>query len=144
MKKTIIASLLAITGTAFAADVSVSAVHDYTNGNEGFRVGTSVSGLSLTATQIENKYNRYAVGKDFSITKIGPVELIAGAAVNYQDTVPNTVRNKDGYGLTVGAKAVLPVTKNVDLIASAEHFAGQSRISKSEGNVGSIGLKVKF
>ena len=144
MKKTIIASLLAITGTAFAADLSVSAVHDHKNGNEGFRVGTSVSGFSLTATQIENKYNRYAVGKDFSITKIGPVELIAGAAVNYQDTVPNTVRNKDGFGLTVGAKAVLPVTKNVDLVASAERFAGQSRISKSEGNVSSIGLKVKF
>jgi hypothetical protein len=140
MKKAIIASMLAITTAAFAGDFSVSGVYDYTAKEQGVRVGTSVAGLSLTATNIENHYNRFGVGKDFQLAKIGPVALSAGATVSYQDTLNGV----NGYGLSVGAKATLPITKQIDLVASTERFAGQERVSQFNGNTGSIGLKVKF
>ena len=140
MKKAIIASMLTITLSAFAGEVTVSEAHDYGVKENGFRVGTSVAGLSLTATHIDSKYNRYAVGKEVEVTKVGPVALSAGGSVSYQDTV----RAKDGYGLTVGAKATLPITKSVDLVAGAERFVGQNRVSSFNGNVGTIGLTAKF
>ena len=132
--------MLAITTAAFAGDFSVSGVYDYTAKEQGFRVGTSVAGLSLTATHIDNQYNRYAVGKDVELTKLGPVALSAGASVSYQDTINGV----NGYGISVGAKATLPITKQIDLVASTERFAGQERVSQFNGNTGSIGLKVKF
>lgn len=140
MKKAIIASMLVITATAFAGEVTVSGARDYGVEENGFRVGTSVAGLTLTATHIDNSYNRYAVGKDVELTKLGPVALSAGAAVSYQDTV----RAKDGYGISVGAKATLPITKQLDLVAGVERFIGQERVSQFNGNTGTIGLKVKF
>lgn len=140
MKKAIIASMLLVTATAFAGEVSVSGVRDYGVEANGFRVGTSVAGLTLTATHIDNIYNRYAVGKDVELTKLGPVALSAGASLSYQDSA----RAKDGYGISVGAKATLPITKQLDLVAGVERFAGQERISRFNGNVGSIALNVKY
>ena len=140
MKKAIIASMLAITTTAFAGEVSVSGAHDYTLQKSGVRVATSVAGVSLTATRIDDSYNRYAVGKQFEITKIGPMSLSAGGSVAYQDTA----KGDNGYGLSVGVKATLPITKQIDLVASTERFVGQDRIANFNGNTGTIGLNVKF
>jgi hypothetical protein len=140
MKKAIIASMLVLTSAAFAGEFTVSGAYDYTANEQGFRVGTSVAGLSLTATHIDNHYNRYAVGKDVELVKIGPVALSAGASVSYQDTINGV----NGYGLSVGTKATLHITKQIDLVASTERFAGQSRVSQFNGNTGTIGLRVKF
>ena len=140
MKKAIIASMLAMTATAFAGDVTVSSVHDFTTHSYGLRAGTSVAGLTVTATHIDNAYNRYAVGKDFELVKVGPVALSAGAAVGYQDTYGSD----NGYGLVVGAKATMPITKAIDLVASTERFTGQDRIANSNGATGTLGIKVKF
>ena len=140
MKKAIIASLLTIGTTAFAGDVTVSGVRDYNVEHNGFRVGTTLKGITLSATHIDQGYNRYAVGKDFALTKVGPVALSAGGSVSFQDTF----NGADGYGLTVGATATMPVTKTIDVVASVERSAGQERISKFNGNTGAIGLKVKF
>lgn len=140
MKKAIIASMLVLTMTAFAGEVTVSGTRDHGVEANGFRVGTNVAGLTLSASHIDNSYNRYAVGKDIELTKLGPVALSAGASVSYQDTA----RGVNGYGISVGAKATLPITKSVDLVAGVERFAGQERISQFNGNVGTIGLNVKF
>ena len=140
MKKAIIASLLAVSASAFAGDVTISAVRDYNVERNGFQIGTNVKGLTVTATHIDQGYNRYAVGKDFELTKVGPVALSAGGSVSYQDTF-NSV---GGYGLSLGAKATMPITKTMDLVASVERTAGQERISQFNGNTGAIGVKVKF
>lgn len=143
MKKIVIAALAVVSIAASAAEVSVSAVRDYTGTDtNGYRVATQVAGLGLSATHIDNKYNRFAVGKDFQLAKLGPVALSAGAAGVYQST--NTVGGVDGYGLTVGGKASFAVTKSVDVVAGVERFYGQDRIKQFNGNVGTVGLNVKF
>ena len=141
MKKIVIASILATAAIAASAvEVSVSGVRDYNLDKDGYRVGATVAGLSVSATRIEDSYNRYAVGKDFAIAKVGTVGISAGGAVVYQDTVSGS----DGYGLTAGVKASVPLAKNVDLVAGVERFAGQERVNRFNGTVGTVGLNVKF
>jgi hypothetical protein len=142
MKKIVIASALALTcaASAFAGDVSVSTIRDYAVEKNGFAVGTTVAGLAVTASHVENTYNRFSVGKEFQLTKIGPVALSAGGGVVYQDTHVG----ENGYGLTVGAKATMPITKTVSLVAGVDRFMGQDRIKASNGNVGTVGLNIKF
>lgn len=143
MKKIVIAALATIALAASAAEVTVSSVRDYTGTDtNGYRVATQVAGLGLSATHIDNKYNRFAVGKDIQVAKLGPVALSAGGAGVYQST--NTVGGVDGYGLTVGAKASVALAKSVDLVAGVERFYGQDRVKQFNGNVGSVGLNIKF
>ena len=141
MKKTIIASLLLATSAAFAGDVTVSGVRDLTAGKNGVRVSTEVAGLNVSATRIEDTYNRYAVGKDFNVANAGPVAISVGGAGVYQRTADG---GKNGYGLTVGLKTTTPVTKNVSVVAGVERFYGQDVISQYNGNTGTLGLAVKF
>jgi hypothetical protein len=140
MKKIVIAAMLAITATAFAGEVSVSALRDYNTKTDGFRVGTEVAGLSLTGTHLNKQYNRYAVGKDFSVTKVGPVEISAGVAGAYQDTN----HGKSGYGLSAGANATYALNKSVDAVIGVERFVGQTRIKSFDGNTATVGLTAKF
>lgn len=143
MKKLVIATLATLALAASAAEVTVSTVRDYTGSDTtGYRVGTTVAGLGLSATHIDNRYNRFAVGKDFQLAKVGPVALSAGGSGVYQST--NTVGGVDGYGLTVGTKATVALGKSVDLVAGVERFYGQDRIKQFNGNVGTVGLNVKF
>lgn len=139
MKKIVIASILATAAIAASA-VEVSAVRDYTVDKNGFRVGASVASVDVTVTHIENTYNRYAVGKSFQVAKVGPVAVSAAVAGVYQDT--HTGQN--GYGLTAGAKATIPVTKSIDLVAGVERFVGQARVNQYNGTTGVVGLNVKF
>jgi hypothetical protein len=137
MKKIAMIALIAMTSAAFAADVTVSGIVDH---KDSFRVSTEVKGLTVSATHVDQILNRYAVGKDVTLTKIGPVSLAATGAVVYQDSA----RGENGYGLTVGAKATYPITKSVSAVVGAEHFIGQSRISAYDGKVVTVGLNVKF
>lgn len=137
MKKIAMIALIAIAGAASAADVTVSGIVDH---KDSFRVSTEVKGITVSATHVDKTLNRYAVGKDITLTKVGPVSLAATGAVVYQDSAVG----ENGYGLTVGAKATYPVTKTVSVVAGVERFTGQSRISAYNGNVVTVGLNVKF
>ena len=139
MKKIVIASILATAALAASA-VEVSAVHDYTAGKDGFRVGAGVAGLDVTATHVENTYNRFAVGKTFDLTKVGAATISATVAGVYQDT--NSGQN--GYGVTGGLKASIPVTQKVSAFVGAERFAGQDRVKAFNGTTTQIGLSYKF
>jgi YfaZ precursor len=141
MKKIAMIALIAMAGVASAGEVTVSAVRDYTGTDStGYRVATDVKGFAVSATHIDSRYNRYAVGKEFALTTVGPVSLAATGAAVYQDTLGG----ENGYGFTVGAKATYPVTKAVSIVAGVERFTGQSRISAFDGNVATVGLNVKF
>lgn len=142
MKKIIIASALVAATSVFAADVTVSTVRDYQAEKAGYRIGTTVSGVGLSATVVDNQYNRYAVGKDFNIAKVGPVALSAGVAGVYQDT--RTASKVDGYGLTVGGKATYTINNNLSVVAGVERFTGQKRVNGFDGNTATLGLNVKF
>lgn len=143
MKKLTIATALALSVlTATAADVSVSTVRDMTTEQNGYRVTVALPLANLSATKVEGNYVRWAIGHNFPLTSVGPVALSASLAGVYHNTQKSS--SEDGYGFTVGGKATMPVTKNVNVVASIERFTGQSRISNSDGNTASLGLNVKF
>jgi len=142
MKKLLIATAVALSFAASAADVSVSGVRDFNGADtHGLRVGIAAAGLNFSVTQIEDKYNRYAVGKDFELATVGPVKFSAGAAGVFQDT---RGANDSGYGLTAGVKTTVNLAKSVDFVVGAERFIGQDRVKAYNGNVVTAGLAVKF
>lgn len=146
MKKIVIGSVLALAAAvSFAGDVTVSAVSDRNSTQEGVRIETALpvvpGGLKASVTHVNETYNRVAVGKDFAVASIGPVNLKATVAGVYQNTL---AAGQNGYGLTVGAGANYAVTKNVGLNVGIERFYGQDRIQGFDGNVATVGLTVKF
>jgi hypothetical protein len=147
MKKLIIAiAAFTIASFASAIEIDVSKAHDFKAKADGVRVEAQVDvfkvPVTASYTTIDKKYNRYAVGAEYGVAKIGPVALAVTGSVVYQDTYLST--SKDGYGLTAGAIATLPLVKNISLFASTEVFAGQKRINAFNGNTGTIGLTAKF
>ena len=147
MKKLIIA-ITAFAFAAFASAVEVDAAkaHDFKSNADGVRVAAQVDTFAIpvtaTYTTINSKYNRYAVGTEYGVAKLGPVSFAVNGGLVYQDTYHST--KADGYGLTAGATASLPLVKNVSLFASTEVFAGQKRVNAFNGNTGTIGLTAKF
>lgn len=146
MKKIVIGSVLALAAAvSFAGTVSVSAVSDRNSTQEGVRIETALpvvpGGLKASVTHVNDTYNRVAVGKDFAVASIGPVNLKATVAGVYQNTL---AAGSNGYGLTVGAGASYAVTKNIALTAGVERFYGQDRVQAFDGNVATVGLNIKF
>lgn len=128
-----------------AAEISASYIHDSKAEKNGVRVelpARSVLGVKpvLGITHVNDAYTRYSVGADFQVAKVGPVALSAAASTLFQDTRVG----ENGFALTVGAKASVPLNKSVDLVARVDRFVGQDRVSNLNGTVGSVGLAVKF
>jgi len=140
MKKVIAASLFFLSAAAISAEVSVSAVRDFNLDKNGHRVSATVGGVGLSATHINGSYNRYAVGKDFSVLKVAGVGISASGNLAYVD--PD--RGADGYGVVVGAKASTPLAKNVELVTGVERFVGQKRVERFDGTVATVGVNIKF
>lgn len=141
MKKFIIATALTTTAMiASAADVGLSTVHDFTVDKTGIKVSGSAYNLNLSATHVDGAYTRYAVAKEATLTKLGPVSVGASLGGVYQ----NTHSGVSGYGFTAGLKATYPVTKSVTVTAGLDRFFGQERIEAYNGAVTSVGVSVKF
>ena len=141
MKKFIIAAALATTAIfASAAEVSVSAVHDYTVAKTGLKASTSAFGVGVSAAYIDGVYTRYGVSKDFALMKVGPVALDASVGGVYQ----NTYNGTSGMGLTAGVKASMPLSKSMTLHAGVDRFMGQDRVSAFDGNTVTAGVTLKF
>lgn len=142
MKKILTAlALVAAVGAATAAEVGVSAVRDYNVDKDGVRATVALGKATVSATSIDNVYNRFGVGTGVDLVKIGPVKVGATGAAVYQDTAGT---GENGYGLTAGLKATLPLAKNVDLTAGVERFVGQARVNQYNGTVGAVGVALRF
>jgi len=139
MKKLISIALISFAGVVNAGEVTTSYLTD--SGRDGYAFSTNVKGITLETTHVDRLYNRFSVGKSFDVAKMGPVQLAAGGAVVYQNTL---AKNDSGYGLSAQATATAAVSKNVDLVAGLQKFWGQDRINAQDGNTATIGLKVKF
>lgn len=146
MKKTLIALALALAVSAsMAVEVGVAAVHDYSLTSTGVRVTAAVAPVrgftpQASVTRLGGEYTRYAVGAKYALGQVGPVAFNAHAATVYQDTAAGP----NGFGLTAGLTASVPVTKNVSLEVGVERFGGQDRIANRDGNVVTVGLNAKF
>jgi hypothetical protein len=89
---------------------------------------------------MNKQYDRFAVGKEFLVTKVGPVEISAGVAGVYQ----NTNHGKSGYGLSAGTNATYVLNKSVEAVVGVERFIGESRTKSFNGNIATVGLTAKF
>lgn len=139
MKKLISIALISFAGVASAGEVTASYLTD--SGRDGYALSTNVKGISLGASHVDRAYDRFSVGKLFDIAKVGPVQLAAGGAAVYQNTL---AKNDNGYGLAAQATATATVNKNVDVVAGVQKFWGQDRISAQDGNSATVGIKIKF
>lgn len=147
MKKFAIVTAMMFASYANAAEVSASYVHDFKAGREGVRVEMPVASILgvkpvLGLTHVNDAYTRYSVGADVQVAKIGPVAVALSGSTVFQDTQTRTGTN--GFAVTVGAKASLPLNKSTALVASVDRFIGQERVSNLNGTVSSVGLAVKF
>lgn len=142
MKKMIIATTLAFAATMAMADVTVSAGRDVRGDVNVVTAATTFKGVGLSATHANDTYTRVGVGKNFNLTKVGPVQLSAGGAAVYQHTRIAGIDN--GYGLTGNITATLPVAKNLAAFATSQRFWGQERLKAFDGTSNVIGVAYKF
>lgn len=139
MKKLISIALISFAGVVNAGEVTASYLTD--SGRDGYALSTNIKGITLGASHVDRVYDRFSVGKLFDIAKVGPVQLAAGGAGVYQNTLAG---NDNGYGLAAQATATATVNKNVDVVAGVQKFWGQDRVSTQNGNSATVGIKVKF
>lgn len=146
MKKIFVALAFAVAASmSMAADVTVSAVHDYSLSATGVRATVSTAKVNsftpqVSVTRLGGEYTRYAAGGKYDFATVGPVTFSGIGSGVFQDTSGAA----SGYGLTAGLVASVPVYKNVTLDATIERFAGQSRISDRNGTLATVGLNAKF
>ena len=149
MKKLAIASLIALAATAASAlEIGVQATRDYagTNRNSGgITLGDTFRGVDITAglersTKGDNDQTRYSLVAGYDLVKLGSVTVSPTVGVAYLD---NQV-GYNGYAMTVGVGASLPLTKQVSVTADIACQYGQDRVQSFDGNRVTVGLKYKF
>jgi hypothetical protein len=142
MKKMIIATTLAFAATMSMANVTVSVGRDVRNDVNVVTAATTFKGVGLSATHANDTYTRVGVGKDFNLTKVGPVQLSAGGGAVYQHT--RVAGAPNGYGLTASVTATVPLAKNVAVFATSQRFWGQDRVKAFDGTANVVGVSYSF
>ena len=150
MKKIAIASLIALAATAASAlEVGVNTTRDYSGAENrngtGITVGNQYGRVGVTAgfdrtTKGANDQDRYSLVAGYDVAKFGPVTVTPKVGVAYLDNQ----RGSDGYAMTVGVGASVPVTKQVSLTADVARQYGQDRVNQFDGNRVTVGLKYRF
>jgi predicted porin len=84
--------------------------------------------------------DRYSLTAGYDITKVGPVTITPKVGVSYL----NNARDTDGYAMTVGIGASIPVTKQVNLGVDVARQYGQERVNQYDGNRVIASLKYRF
>lgn len=150
MKKFAIASIIALAATAASAlDVGVTTTADYSGAEKstgyGLTVGKQTGALSVTGgfdrfTRGSNDQDRFSVVAGYDVAKFGPVTVTPKLGAAYL----NNQTSSDGYALTVGIGASVPVTKTIAFTLDAARQYGQDRVKASDGNTVTAGLQYKF
>jgi outer membrane autotransporter protein len=149
MKKFAIASILAIAATAASAvEVGVTATRDYAgtdrNGG-GITLGQSFGKVGVTAgferfTAGTNDQDRFSVVAGYDVAKVGAVTITPKVGAAYL----NNQTGADGYAMTVGVGATVPVTKQVSVGLDVARQYGQDRVNAFDGNRVTAGVRYKF
>jgi hypothetical protein len=150
MKKFAIASALALSAfTASALEVGVTSTTDYsgTTARQGFgaTVGQSYGKFTATAgferfTKGNNDQDRYSLVGGYNVAKFGLATVAVKTGVAYM----NNQVGADGYAMTVGAGASVPVTKQVSVGVDVARQYGQKRVQSSDGNAITAGVSYRF
>ncbi len=149
MKKILIATAVALAATATtAAEIGVTATRDYAgvdrNGG-GITLGEKFGKVGLTAgferfTAGTNDQDRLSLVAGYDVARVGAVTVTPKVGVAHL----NNQTGADGYAMTVGVGASLPVTKQVSLGVDVARQYGQDRVQAFDGNRVTVGLRYKF
>ena len=149
MKKILFATLATLALSASAVEVGVTGTRDYSGTSDrtgyGITLGQKFGAVGVEAgydrfTQSTNDQDRYSLVASYDVTKIGPVTLAVKAGVAYLDN--QTVAN--GYAVTAGVGASVPVAKNLAATVDYRRQEGQSSVNAFDGNQVAVGLKYSF
>ena len=150
MKKIAIASLIALAATAASAlEVGVTTTRDYSQATDrngyGLTLGQKFGAVGVTAgfermTTGTNDQDRFSLVAGYDVAKFGPVTVTPKVGVAYL----NNQTTADGYALTVGVGASVPVTKQVSLGVDFARQYGQDRVQAFDGNRVTAGVKFNF
>ena len=149
MKKILFATLATLALSASAVEVGVNGIRDYSGTSDrtgyGLTLGEKFGAVGVEAgydryTQGTNDQNRYSVVGSYDVTKIGPVTLAVKGGVAYLDNQTSA----NGYAVTVGVGASVPVYKNLAATVDYRRQEGQNRVSAFDGNQVAVGLKYAF
>lgn len=84
--------------------------------------------------------DRYSLVAGYDLTKLGPVTVTPTVGVAYL----NNARDADGYAMTVGLGASVPVTKQIIIGLDYARQYGQDRVNQFNGDRLTAGLRYKF
>lgn len=84
--------------------------------------------------------DRYSLVAGYDVARVGPATITPKLGVAYL----NNARDTDGYAMTVGVGASLPVTKKISLTADYARQYGQDRVNQFNGNRVTVGAIYKF
>ena len=149
MKKILFATLATLALSASAVEVGVTGTRDYSGTSDrtgyGVTLGQKFGAVGVVAgydrfTQSTNDQDRYSLVASYDVTKIGPVTIAVKGGVAYLDN--QTVAN--GYAVTAGVGASVPVVKNLAATVDYRRQEGQSRVNAFDGNQVAVGLKYSF
>lgn len=149
MKKIAIASLIALAvTTASAVEVGITTARAYTNSsnsNIGITVGEKYGKMGVEAgferyVREVGDQNRLSLTGSYDLLTIGPVNVAGKVGAAYLDNQ----RVTNGYALTVGVGASVPITKTVSGTFDVRHQVGQDQVQAFDGNAFTAGVKVSF
>jgi hypothetical protein len=149
LKKILFVALSTLALSASAVEIGINGTRDYSGTSDrtgyGVTLGDKFGSIGLEAgydrfTQSTNDQNRYSLVASYDVTKIGPVTIAVKGGVAYLDN--QTVAN--GYAVTAGVGASVPVVKNLAATVDYRRQEGQSRVNAFDGNQVAVGLKYSF
>ena len=150
MKELAIASILALAAvSASALEVGVTTTADYSGVNKstgyGLTLSKPIGAFGVTAgfdrfTTGSNDQDRYSLVAGYDVAKFGTVTLTPKLGVAYL----NNQISADGYAMTVGVGAAMPITKSVSFTVDIARQYGQERVQGSDGNTVTTGLAYRF
>jgi outer membrane autotransporter protein len=148
MKKILFAALATLALSASAVEVGVNGIRDYSGTDRtgyGITLGNKFGAIGVEAgynkfNQGTNDQNRYSLVGSYDVTKVGPVTLAVKGGVAYLDNKTSA----NGYALTIGVGASVPIYKNLSATIDYRRQEAQNRVSAFDGNQIAVGLKYAF
>ena len=149
MKKIVLATALVLAASAASAlELGVTATRDYSGDNRnygGITLGQSYGKLNATlgaerSSVGGNDQNRFSLVGGYDVAKLGQVTVTPRLGVAYLDNQ----NGSDGYAMTVGVGASVPVTKQVSVGLAVDRQYGQDRVQQFDGNRVTLAAKYRF
>ena len=149
MKKILFATLATLALSASAVEVGVTGTRDYSGDADrtgyGVTLGQKFGAVGVEAgydrfTKGTNDQDRYSLVGSYDVTKIGPVTVAVKGGVAYL----NNQTGSNGYAVTAGVGASVPVYKSLAATVDYRRQEGQNRVSAFDGNQVAVGLKYSF